>query len=83
MLNKILIGVCVLFGIGFFISYTNWQSNKDRADRMEVNYKEVIKSSYELELRFNELNDIQKKKILDDISPGSIVSDVSLSDKYC
>jgi len=55
MLNKILFGVCILFGIGFFISYTNWQSNKDRADRTELAYKQSENENVSIKLKFDEL----------------------------
>jgi len=63
MLNKILFILIIVLGIGCFISYTNWQSNKERADRMTVNYKEAVKDNHELNLKYKELTDEQRNKI--------------------
>lgn len=61
--TKILIAFVVFLAIGFGYSYNQWQKDKDRADRMTVNYADAIKKDYELNLTLKELNSEQNKRI--------------------
>jgi len=63
LLTKILIALVVFFAIGFGYSYNQWQKDKDRANRMTVNYKDAIKQNNELNLTLKELNSEQEKRV--------------------
>lgn len=62
-LSTILIIIIVFLSTGLLVSYTQWQKNKDRADRMETNYKDIVKDNNEQNLTYKELNKQQKQRI--------------------
>lgn len=61
--TKILIIAVVLLSIALGLFYHQWQNNKDRADRMSINYNDVVKENFDLNLKYSELNEFQKKRI--------------------
>lgn len=63
LLTKISIALIILLSIATTIFFVQWQKNKDRADRMSLNYKEVVNENNELNLAYEELNVIQKERI--------------------
>jgi len=60
--TKILTGLLAIFLIASFYFYKNWQYENKRAERMIVNYNDVVKQNYELNLKYSELNEIQRKR---------------------